>query len=99
MPRANRRRRDETPLDVGRALGGLTQQQTFGGREWNVRRLTGASSARAYRCPGCEQEIRPGTPHVVVWPAEGVGGIGDRRHWHNACWRARETRRPAGPTR
>ncbi len=99
MPRANRRRREDAPLNVERALGGLTTRQTFGGRDWHVRRLTGATSERAYVCPGCQQQVGPGTPHVVVWPAEGVGGIDHRRHWHTPCWAARNRRQPSGPTR
>ena len=68
--------------------------------EWVVRRVTGSASTRAYRCPGCDQEIRPATPHVVAWPAsfrEGEGedtGLGERRHWHTACWNARGRRGP-----
>jgi hypothetical protein len=61
---------------------------------WVVRSITGASSTKAYRCPGCDQEIRPATPHVVAWPAEGYGGVDDRRHWHKACWRSRDRRGP-----
>ncbi len=61
--------------------------------EWVVRSLSGAASTKAYRCPGCMQEIRPVTPHVVVWPVPGAtlsgGGIDERRHWHTGCWRAR----------
>jgi hypothetical protein len=53
-----------------------------------VRRVAG-SSARSYRCPGCDQELRPGTPHVVAWPE---GRPDDRRHWHTACWDARDRR-------
>jgi hypothetical protein len=61
------------------------------GEEWLVRRITGASSTKAYRCPGCDQEIRPATPHVVAWPSE---SIDQRRHWHTPCWNARDRRRP-----
>jgi hypothetical protein len=42
--------------------------------------------------------VRPGTPHVVAWPADGAiggrGDIGDRRHWHTPCWAARARRSP-----
>jgi hypothetical protein len=77
--------------------------------EWVVRQVTGSASTRAYRCPGCDQEIRPATPHVVAWPAsfreeedgsDGAAGDADeaglaqRRHWHTACWRARGRRGP-----
>jgi hypothetical protein len=54
-----------------------------------VRSLAGASSSRSYRCPGCDQELPAGTAHVVVWPE---GREDDRRHWHTACWSARDRR-------
>ncbi|MBA3417741.1 MAG: hypothetical protein ACR2KO_16995 [Geodermatophilaceae bacterium] len=59
--------------------------------EFVVRAVTGAASTRHYRCPGCDQEIRPGTPHVVVWPAYDEEAE-NRRHWHTACWAARDRR-------
>jgi hypothetical protein len=62
--------------------------------EWNVRRLSGASTGKTYRCPGCQQEIPAAVPHVVAWPADGDAEA--RRHWHTACWAARERRRPRG---
>lgn len=54
-----------------------------------VRSLAGTASARPYRCPGCDQELPAGTPHVVAWPE---GRPDDRRHWHTACWSARGRR-------
>jgi hypothetical protein len=51
-----------------------------------VRSVTGS---KAYRCPGCQQEIRAGTPHLVVVDREDLEG---RRHWHTPCWK-RELRR------
>ena len=42
----------------------------------------------AYRCPGCDQLIPPGVPHVVAWPEDG-DAVDERRHWHRACWAAR----------
>lgn len=39
---------------------------------------------KTYRCPGCQQDIRPGTPHLVVMEEGDVEG---RRHWHTPCWR------------
>jgi hypothetical protein len=62
--------------------------------DWVVRAMPGAASAKTYRCPGCDQEIRPGTAHVVVWPAY-TPGPEDRRHWHRPCWEGR-LRRPLG---
>jgi hypothetical protein len=61
------------------------------GEDYVVRRITGSASTKAYRCPGCDQEIRPATPHVVAWPAAHAAAE-DRRHWHAACWRARDRR-------
>ena len=71
--------------------------------DWVVRPLPGASTGKVYRCPGCDQEIRIGTPHVVTWPAYARDSDLDpwdtdsaadrRRHWHTACWRARGHRR------
>lgn len=62
--------------------------------EWVVRRVTGSAATKPYRCPGCDQEIRPATPHVVSWPADRAEGLAERRHWHSACWRARGRRQP-----
>lgn len=64
------------------------------GEPWVVRPVTGSASTKVYRCPGCDQEIRRATPHVVVWPDEGYGSIEDRRHWHTGCWTRRERIRP-----
>ncbi|TWD13872.1 hypothetical protein [Marihabitans asiaticum] len=89
MPRANRRRRDDPrPLPSAVHGAGLTHVSWLG-RRWAVRRLSGASSTRVYRCPGCEHDIAPGTAHVVVWPDDAMGSAEDRRHWHSSCWRAR----------
>ncbi|WP_374215982.1 hypothetical protein [Frankia sp. AiPs1] len=62
--------------------------------EWVVRPVTGAATAKVYRCPGCDHEINPGTAHLVVWPPERVE---DRRHWHRPCWdrRCRAARLPS----
>jgi hypothetical protein len=75
---------------------GPPQIQEWPDGEWVVRHVPGSAAAKQYRCPGCDQEIKPGTAHVVVWPAH-TQGLAERRHWHNACWR-RRPRRPA-PTR
>jgi hypothetical protein len=92
MARRNRRRVDDTAdVDPARLGGGSVETHPDG--DWMVRRVTGAAATRAYRCPGCDQEIRPATPHVVAWPAEDAG-LEHRRHWHTACWAARDRRRP-----
>ncbi len=99
MPRANRRRRDDAPLNLERAVGGAVRRESYAGGEWSVRRVTGARATRSYLCPGCQQSVPPGTPHVVAWPADGIGGLEDRRHWHTTCWEARERRPPRGAFR
>jgi hypothetical protein len=71
--------------------------QGWGDEQWRVRGIPGDASVKTYRCPGCEQEIRPGVPHLVAWPAGGRGDEGDRRHWHTGCWRARDRRAPTVP--
>jgi hypothetical protein len=58
---------------------------------YTVRRITGASSTKPYRCPGCDQLIPTATPHVVAWIE---GDVESRRHWHSACWEKRHHRRP-----
>jgi len=63
--------------------------------DWVVRPVPGAASTKAYRCPGCDQEIPPGTPHLVSWPAY-TPGPAERRHWHNPCWQRRLQRHPRG---
>jgi hypothetical protein len=66
------------------------------GHEYEVRPIAAARAVKIYRCPGCDHQIRSGTAHVVVWPAESPGAMEDRRHWHTPCWAKRATR---GPTR
>jgi hypothetical protein len=89
-PPAPRKDQDEeSPVRLGPAL---TEEWPDG--DWVVRQVPGAATVKQYRCPGCDQEIFPGTPHVVVWPAD-TPGPEERRHWHNACWK-RRPRRP-GP--
>lgn len=106
-PRSNRPRRggraaaaavpadgDDTAQVGAAAYSGPEQVVEWAGEEWIARRITGSASTKPYRCPGCDQEIRPATPHVVAWPAQTGRGLEDRRHWHTACWSARERRRP-----
>jgi hypothetical protein len=76
------------------AYTGPEQSLDWRGEEWVVRRISGSASTKVYRCPGCDQEIRPATPHVVAWPAQAGRGLDDRRHWHTACWSARDRRGP-----
>ena len=96
MGRKHRRRPDPAPPPGGGPAHQDVEEHPDG--EWVVRRVTGAASTKTYRCPGCDHEIRPATPHVVAWPAgeRDDDGLGLRRHWHTPCWAARERRGPGG---
>ncbi len=89
-PRKNRR--SAPPPKPGGGHGVETTVEAPDG-EWHVRQISGAAATKTYRCPGCDQEILPGVPHVVAWPAD-VGSPDDRRHWHRPCWENRLVRRP-----
>jgi len=73
---------------------GWARSESAADGEWLVRTVPGAQTTKDYRCPGCDHEIRPGTGHVVAWPADGLGAAADRRHWHTGCWAGRLQRRP-----
>ena len=51
---------------------------------YEVRRIDGERTSKAYVCPECGNTIPEGEAHVVVWP-EQDGDL--RRHWHRHCWR------------
>lgn len=72
-------------------LDGVETVEEWRGEDYQVRRITGSASTKPYRCPGCDQLIRPATPHVVAWPLADAEA-GDRRHWHGPCWQARDRR-------
>jgi hypothetical protein len=61
-----------------------------------VRRIQPYQAIKTYWCPGCNQDILPGTGHLAVVP---VLDSVDRRHWHHACWQHRHRRRPGRITR
>ncbi|MDQ3415522.1 MAG: hypothetical protein M3474_00110 [Actinomycetota bacterium] len=95
MARRHRRRPPpSTPL--GGASTVRIEQR--GGEDYHVRAVTGSAATHDYRCPGCQQPVRPATPHLVVWPVEPSllafaareTGLAERRHWHTGCWRARQ---------
>jgi hypothetical protein len=90
VPRQNRRRRDESPETDAAQIGrGAPRHESGPDGDWWVRSVTGAAATKSYRCPGCDHEIKPATPHVVAWPDDSA----DRRHWHTPCWTARARRR------
>ncbi|MHC1560149.1 hypothetical protein ACR9E3_14425 [Actinomycetospora sp. C-140] len=83
---ARRSRRPPRPDPVPPPLRGGWLREEGG---WVVRSISGSAATKTYVCPGCHQDIPPGTPHVVAWDAELDTGDGDteRRHWHTGCWR------------
>jgi hypothetical protein len=94
-PRRNRAKpAGGPPLDDEGLRRGVGAVQEARDGDWMVRLVPGGGATKTYRCPGCDQEIPPGTAHVVVWPADERGDLGDRRHWHTGCWRARDRRAP-----
>jgi hypothetical protein len=107
-PRRARRLPDDVPRRgrgaVGRGRTGDEEEdggvpvgpehtETWPDGDWVVRLVPGTGGGKSYRCPGCDQEIAAGTPHLVAWPAL-TPGLEDRRHWHRACWERRLQRRP-----
>lgn len=79
--------------EAGRSdrYGGWQSTENWQGEDWSVRHVAGAASVgKTYRCPGCDQTISSGVPHVVAWPEH--TGVDDRRHWHKACWNAKDRR-------
>jgi len=57
----------------------------------DVRPVQPSNARKLYICPGCQQEIKPATKHVVVVPRDAPDL---RRHWHTSCWLMRDRRRP-----
>jgi len=85
----SKHRRPARPLGAGHASGDTKLDGL-----WIVRSVPGAAATKIYRCPGCQQLIPPGVPHVVAWPESpgllGSSPVEERRHWHTACWRRRQ---------
>ncbi|HKJ12472.1 MAG TPA: hypothetical protein VJ976_08820 [Ornithinimicrobium sp.] len=101
MPRSNRpRRRPGQRGAPARAPGAGAERPPntvrFAGTLWTVREVRGNDSGRAFRCPGCQQQVLASTPHTVAWPSQTMHGVENRRHWHTRCWAARERRKPGG---
>ena len=92
MGRKHRRREDE-PRPLSPGYGSRTTE-THPDGDWIVQKVTGSASTKAYRCPGCDQEILPATPHTVAFSADDPKGLEHRRHWHTPCWAARDRRGP-----
>lgn len=93
MGRRNRPRRRSADTPPPAALSGaLGRIEDDDDGTWAVRTILGSRALKTYRCPGCDHEIVPGTPHLVAWSVDDPLGGEDRRHWHTGCWRGRATR-------
>jgi hypothetical protein len=90
-PRKNRRQQSGPP--AGDQARGVEHTESDADGDWIVRPVSAANATKAYRCPGCDQEVPAGVAHVVAWSADWPG-TDDRRHWHTSCWRARGRRTP-----
>ncbi len=94
MPRRHRRApQPGLKIDDESVRRGVQSVEVGRDGDWLVRAVSG-DVGKVYRCPGCDQEIGAGVPHVVAWPADERGDLSDRRHWHTGCWRARGRRAP-----
>jgi hypothetical protein len=79
-PRRARRREDE-PRPLRTDADQVSESGPDG--DWVVRLVTASGAVKTYRCPGCDQEIRPAMPHGVAWQ---VDDADNRRHWHRPCF-------------
>jgi hypothetical protein len=72
--------------------GGSFVEDPLTGSTAEIRRVQPYQARKEYICPGCNQEIRVGTGHVVVVP---LSQPDMRRHWHTPCFeRAKRQRWP-----
>lgn len=76
---------------MSRVLFGYRRQEAKRDGLWNVQPVSAAAAVKTYVCPGCSQDVVPGTAHVVAWRADGLMGetedLASRRHWHSHCWK------------
>jgi len=87
-PAHNSGNSDEGDREFG--FSGATIEEHHEGN-YMVRKITGSSSNKPYRCPGCDQLIPTATPHFVAWPED---DLESRRHWHTPCWNKKKDRAP-----
>jgi hypothetical protein len=93
MGRKHRRRSDDV-RELGPSYASRTTESHPDG-DWVVQKVTGSASTKPYRCPGCDHEIMPATPHTVAFRSDDPKGVEHRRHWHTPCWAARDRRSPS----
>ncbi len=89
MPRRHRAARERSGSDPVARPTSVVPEWAVGVEGIEVRAVSG-EKGKAYRCPGCEQIIPPGLPHLVVMQE---GDLASRRHWHTPCWRQELRRR------
>ena len=87
------RRRDDEVRELGPSYASRTTESHPDG-DWVVQKVSGAAATKPYRCPGCDHEIAPATPHTVAFRSDDAKGVEHRRHWHTPCWAARDRRSP-----
>jgi hypothetical protein len=99
MPRRNSGSRTSRATGAPTAAAGEfsvgfgEREAEYQGQAYRVRAVNGSGRGGPYRCPGCDQMLAASSGHVVCWPADDLEAD-DRRHWHSACWSARDRRRP-----
>jgi hypothetical protein len=74
---ATNRRRQRSPRPSANFV-----EDPLTGKTSELQRVQPYQARKEYICPGCNQEIRVGTGHVVVVP---MSEPGERRHWHTPC--------------
>jgi hypothetical protein len=86
MPRRNRppKKNNQQPEErLESRVFSIEIAEEWSDGNWIVRKITGSGSTKNYRCPGCDHEIKPATPHTLSYLE---GYLDERRHWHTACW-------------
>ena len=87
MPRRNRppkkTNQQAEEFAIQNRVFGIEIAQEWSDGNWIVRKITGSAATKNYRCPGCDHEIKPATPHTLSYLE---GYLDERRHWHTACW-------------
>lgn len=87
---------DEHPeLDVSALMRGGARTESGSDGQWSVHQVR--TDAKVYTCSGCGRPIELNAWHLVAFRTDHLfgdeAGLSERRHWHEACWRARGRRR------
>ena len=91
MGRKHHRKPGASGAERGPGGLGARRVEDYDGEDWVVQSITGSSSTKTYRCPGCDQIIPMATPHIVAWLEYDEES---RRHWHTPCWSKKNNRGP-----